>query len=259
MRAKRNQTQVLIVDDDEISRCAGQSILEGMGIDVATASSGQEALECVKTKKFDVILLDICLPGMNGFEVSVALREAPLCQNTEIIAISGDDAQSKAQGIHHECDRFLSKPFDPETLGKCLRTPGKKKKRHCTLVSCEQPDVVLDWTHGLNQFRGVWSAYAEILCHVDKYVAKFTCDFKYSMERKDAAECQRMAHSLKGSMAFIGAWKINAAAKQLEMYCSTNNMIEVERLFPMLRDMLRDLVVYSLSICHQSSPPVSTA
>ncbi len=201
------------------------------------------------------------MPGMDGFETSLALRREAQCDDTRIIALSGNVAPLDSYSVRHAYDGFMEKPFAPEMLAECLKQPGKanQKPGPAAAPTCSKPEIILDLAHGLKQFRGVWTAYSEILRHLEPYVDKFMNEFHQQLQRQNAVECRRMAHSLKGAMALIGAWKVNEAAKQLEQVCAGNDLKQAEQLFAGLKTMLVKLVGYTCSICHQSAPPVSPA
>ena len=113
--------RLLIVDD---SRDGGESLailLRVLGAEVALAHSGRDALECVDTFKPDVVLLDIGMPGMDGYEVARRIRANPANRNMQLIALTGwgqdeDRRRSVAAGFNHH----LVKPADIEQLRQLL-------------------------------------------------------------------------------------------------------------------------------------------
>lgn len=104
---------VLIVDDEELGRETLEDLLVTQGFHLIFASNGPEALE--KAAKFtpDIILLDVMMPGMNGFEVCQRLRADPALAEVPIILVTAlEDRKSRLQGIEAGADDFISKPFD---------------------------------------------------------------------------------------------------------------------------------------------------
>jgi len=104
---------ILIVDDEPTARQTIESILEGQGYILEMAENGIQALE--KARKFlpDVILLDVMMPGMNGFEVCKRVRNDPLLAEIPIIMITAlDDRQSFLSGLEAGADDYINKPYD---------------------------------------------------------------------------------------------------------------------------------------------------
>lgn len=104
---------VLIVDDEYSGRETLQSVLEGEGYDLIMAENGMQAIEKAKTYQPDVILLDVMMPGMTGFEVCERIRSDPQVAEIPIIILTAlDDRDSLLTGLKSGADDFISKPFD---------------------------------------------------------------------------------------------------------------------------------------------------
>jgi two-component system response regulator (stage 0 sporulation protein F) len=121
--AMRSETpaQVLVVDDEVVVRRVVSDYLEKMGYTVATADSGEAAIEFVRENRPRVVLLDIFLPGMNGLDILRSLkREQP---RTQVLVISGfadEELERKVKGLGAaEC---LRKPFDFTRLSELVAT-----------------------------------------------------------------------------------------------------------------------------------------
>ena len=107
---------VLVVDDDQAVRTMLCKIMTGNDFDVVQAESGPEALDAVAENDFDLILLDINMHGMDGFEVINKLRGQG--KNMPIMVISGRKADyDTLYGLDIGADEYITKPFNPVTLG----------------------------------------------------------------------------------------------------------------------------------------------
>jgi CheY-like chemotaxis protein len=123
--------RILIVDDNDVNRDMLSRRLERQGYAVAAAGGGQEALDLVGAKEFDLVLLDIMMPGMNGFQVLAHLKSDEALRHIPVIMISAlDEMQSVVRCIEIGAEDYLAKPFDPVLLkariGACLE---KKRLR----------------------------------------------------------------------------------------------------------------------------------
>jgi CheY-like chemotaxis protein len=114
---------ILIVDDEPGGRKTLEALLIAQGYQLAFASSGAEALEKAAGLGPDLILLDVMMPGMDGFEVCQRLRADPLLAEVPIIMVTAlDDRDSRLRGIEAGADDFVSKPFDRAELRARVRT-----------------------------------------------------------------------------------------------------------------------------------------
>ena len=108
---------ILIVDDEESGRQTLESILEGQGYQLAMAENGEQALEKARQILPDVILLDVMMPGMDGFEVCKHLRNDPKLAEVPIIILTAlDDRKSMLKGLDAGADDYLTKPYDRHEL-----------------------------------------------------------------------------------------------------------------------------------------------
>lgn len=110
--------QILVVDDEDLIRELVQACLEDLaGWDAMTAASGEDCLQLAQTKPFDAILLDMSMPGMDGFEVYDRLQSNPKTQSIPVILLT-------AKVLPSDRDRFdkmgvtgvITKPIEPATL-----------------------------------------------------------------------------------------------------------------------------------------------
>ncbi len=108
---------ILVVDDNPDSVAIMRAILEARGYDVATALSGPEALESLRTAPVDLVLLDIMMPVMSGIEVLQRIKQDPALSALPVILVTamGQD-EDLLSGYQYGADYYIPKPFTPKQL-----------------------------------------------------------------------------------------------------------------------------------------------
>lgn len=110
---------VLVVDDEPMARQLLRLMLVRAGFEVLEAESGLDALEKVNEKRPDVVLLDVMMPGMDGFTVCENLREHHSLSEMPIIMLSAKtDVDSVQRGINLGANKYLTKPISPSDLNR---------------------------------------------------------------------------------------------------------------------------------------------
>jgi DNA-binding response OmpR family regulator len=109
--------EILIVDDEPGVVVAIRFLMEQQGYNVLVAKRGEEALDIIHECKPDLVLLDIMLPGISGWEVCEIIRLNPDCRNVKIVFLTarGDKAEI-ARGLNLGADAYITKPFTNDQL-----------------------------------------------------------------------------------------------------------------------------------------------
>ncbi len=127
---KDHSAKIMIVDDDDSIRSLLQQELSDAGYLISEARNGKQALTMVREQRPDLIILDIMMPEMNGFDVAAVLKNDPATMDIPIIVLS--IVQDHARGFRIGIDRYLNKPIDTNTLFNeigSLLDQGKSKKK----------------------------------------------------------------------------------------------------------------------------------
>jgi len=114
--------RILVVEDDVDNRRIVTKVLTGEGYDVVEAATGAAALAAVQEQRPDLIIMDLALPGIDGWEASRRIKATPDSADIPIIALTafamrGDEERARAAG----CDAYVPKPCRPQTLREVVR------------------------------------------------------------------------------------------------------------------------------------------
>lgn len=125
------RNRVLVVDDEESNRAFYSACLEEDGYEVARASNGREALDVARDFEPDLILLDVRMPVMDGFDACRVLRERDASRYTPILFLSAlGEEQSVQEGIQSGADDFLAKPVHADELKVRVRSLLRIRRYH---------------------------------------------------------------------------------------------------------------------------------
>jgi len=135
------ELRILVVDDYADQADISQDLVELMGYRVEKAYAGGSALELVRSFRPDVILLDLAMPKMSGYEVARAIRDLPYGDSIRIIAVTGHArAEDRRRTTEAGFDLHLVKPVDPDELAQVLqqlRLRWKKSRRPQNALAIE--------------------------------------------------------------------------------------------------------------------------
>ena len=136
--------RVLLVEDDPSTQKSVKMMLETANMVVDTTDLGEDGLEIGKLYDYDIIVLDIMLPDMDGFEVLRRLRDSRV--NTPVLILSGlGESESKVKGLGSGADDYLTKPFNKEELMARIQAIVRRSQGHAqSVISTGRLTVNLD-------------------------------------------------------------------------------------------------------------------
>jgi signal transduction histidine kinase/CheY-like chemotaxis protein len=211
--------RILLVEDNEINRRLGVMLLERAGHQVTPAENGRIALELLARSQFDLVLMDVQMPEMDGLETTAAIRANPAWAELPIIAMTahamkGDRERFLAAGM----DDYVSKPIRSNVLlqviGACYGAPTASP----THLPVEEPaaPLILDKAAFMERMQADESVFYEFLELYLRETVSQVQQLSVAVEEGDASIVERMAHTLKGASAGICAERVRDVALTLE-------------------------------------------
>jgi two-component system sensor histidine kinase/response regulator len=223
---------ILLVEDNEINQEVAIELLEDAGFVVDLAENGRIAVEKVKTNNYDLVLMDMQMPEMDGIEATVEIRKDVSFNNLPIVAMTANVMQGdRDRCVEAGMNDHVGKPIEPNELWKTLMKwiqPETMQKSPAKAVVKEVAPPVdhevmipsnihgLDTSEGLRRVLGKKSLYLSMLRKFVSGQKDFGEQVKGALASGDMKQAERIAHTLRGVAGNIGATEIQAVASALE-------------------------------------------
>ena len=219
--------KILLAEDNDINQEIALELLDQVGTDTTVANNGQEAIDCYNTQSFDLILMDIQMPIMNGYQACEAIRLMPNGKTIPIIAMTANVmSEQRMLARNAGMNDFIYKPIIAHTMFKTIQkwintaNIGTPKKMTESKSTTPFDLYGIDTSFGLELLQNNTTLYRRLLLKLRDRLETFTSEF-YALENDTEAQ-ERHAHTLKGVAANLGAKSISKAAGVLELACKNN-------------------------------------
>ncbi|WP_294373003.1 ATP-binding protein [uncultured Clostridium sp.] len=208
---------VLIVDDNEINSIMEKELLKDYGFDIWIVNSGFEAVELCRKRFFNLILMDIRMEEMDGYETTKRIRKNGLCKESYIMALSADGIgfmknKEKNLGI----DDFLTKPLDIDVMISKLkevfqyRVCDNEKSKNLNLFDNREDNLYdyINMKKAIVNLGNNKNLYVDILKRFVKNYSESADEIKKIFDNKEYEKMDDILHTLKGISGSIGAEKL---------------------------------------------------
>ncbi len=237
-RARTGSTplSILLVEDNQVNQKLAIRLLERCGHTVAVANNGREALDMLEKQSFDLILMDVHMPEMDGLETTAAIREQEKSTGTHIpiVAMTASAMQEdRERCLAVGMDNYVSKPVQLQELCTVieqvtLSSPSTREntERPVTMESPkEQTAQIFERTEILAHLDGDEELLKEIVTLFLQDTPGRLKRIREALDAQDSVVVQQQAHTLKGAAASVGARLIAAEAFQLEYAAQNGDLV----------------------------------
>ncbi|MDA1052562.1 MAG: response regulator [Planctomycetota bacterium] len=213
--------RVLLAEDSLFNQRLAIGVLERHGHQIVVANNGHEAIAAVQSSRFDVVLMDVQMPEMDGLEATAAIRqwESEVGGHIPIIAMTAHAMKGDRElCLESGMDGYVPKPVRAKELFAALRSllPDSRAPNAPVDENTAQPSVAFDLTELLANVGGNHQLLLEMIGIFLDECPKQTAAMRHAIDNHDAAKLRLAAHTLKGSLRHFGAEHPAALAEALE-------------------------------------------
>jgi len=252
---------VLLAEDNPVNLEVAREMLKGMGATLAVAADGFEVLKALEQSKFDLVLMDCQMPGMDGFVATARIREAERARGGHIpivamtaSALAGDREHCLAMGM----DDYISKPVTRQALWDVLsRWSGKAVVRSPAAETWSSPppavarpgEPALDH-HRLAETKELFRAmpgafYKRVLEPYLSIVERQLREVERCLEKGEISAIATIVHAIKGSSLTLGFVGMGNLARSMEMEVKEGKLTDPASLTTALREEFRRICVFA--------------
>ena len=247
--------RVLLVEDNKINQIVATEMLQGFGVSVVAVNNGREALEAIAGGIFDIVLMDIQMPGMDGFEATTAIRRIKVKSELPIVAMTAYAfSEEREQCLSVGMNGHIAKPIDPNELYSTILRwvdPGKAISFLAPSQSGQKdapeggfPDSLpgVDVVSALKRLNGNASLLRSLLSEFKNENKTTILELRQAVARYDRDRILMLAHTLKGVASNIGAMSIAAAARECEVAVKDGKESELSGLLDTLERQMEEVL-----------------
>ena len=232
--------RVLLVEDNAINQQVARELLAGLNLNVSVVDNGRAAVDAVREQRFSLVLMDIQMPEMDGYQATRQIRRAAGLQDLPIVAMTAHAmANERQRCLDAGMNDYISKPIDPRSLCRTLarwlpeRTAG-------VAAAADAPAPAEPWVErgvagvalpqALRRVRGNAAVLRQLLLQFYADHHDSGRDIVALLDRGDAEQAGRQLHALKGVAGNLGASELSECCAGLEQALAKNASADLAKL-----------------------------
>jgi CheY-like chemotaxis protein len=242
---------ILLAEDNPVNQKVALRFLERIGYKADVANNGIEVLDVLKNKRYDLILMDLLMPELDGYETTKIIRkDFPQNEQPVIIAMTANNLhESENDFINASMDGFITKPIGIKEFYNLFAEWGKKihnnkqaEKDSAELVNFDK----ITSMHGISSEEDA-NFLAELIDTFSKDMPSVIQEIADAVEKQDCKKVKFYAHKLKGSSVTLGITAISDMTKNIEKSVSGNKVTEETRMLTLELINSSDVIIRELN------------
>ena len=238
----RRPRRVLLAEDGLVNQQVARELLEGRGHRVVVVNNGREAVAAVERDLFDLVLMDVQMPEMDGFEATkmIRLNEQKSGKHIPIVAMTahamkGDRERCLKSGM----DGYLTKPIQSKSLFETVEgipasEYGDDEESFDTTTANSVTEAIMDWSAAVSRVAGREDLLRQMVVLFFQETDKLLPALSQAITHGDAVKVRRLAHSIKGSASCFVAAPAVAAATRVEFMGRDEELADANEAFVLL-------------------------
>jgi len=244
---RTKQISILLVDDSKVNQFLGKRILQNLGlINVSLSGNGLEALDLIKSTHFDVLLTDVEMPGLNGYQLSKEIRKIAAFDELVIIALTANTtSEDKALAVEAGINDYLTKPYSPHDLMDKLMKHllDRKEVFMQELSSIQQKEIEPGILNIYSIFHNDRNDIKKFLSMLSMQIPELITKINLGLINDDIFTAFQAAHKLKSPVSLLAKKEVSDELSNFTEMLRTegngeNNLIAFKELAPKLESIL---------------------
>ena len=245
----KHPVRILIVDDDAVNRKFASELLLKLGYRVDEVDNGKAAIKMLESVPYDVVLMDVQMPGMDGYETTRIVRDGGskvLNHDIPIIALTAHAMKGdRERCLEAEMDDYVSKPIDPEKLIEVIHrqiitdASGKPdiSRREIAPVRDEEKENNVP-----RRFNGDNTLFQKLLDLFHQYIPIQIEELKFAIESNNSELLEEVGHTIKGRSALIEAVSLRDCAFEIEKAAKNHDLNSAQPLVDKLEEEFKRFI-----------------
>lgn len=235
---------ILLVEDNAVNRMLAMALLAKHQHHIEAVGDGLEAVRSVAARRYDVVLMDVQMPGMDGIEAAAAIRKLPPpANNVPIVALTANAMAGDADlCLNAGMDAHVAKPINVEALTRGINAAINRRNGEMSMpqIANQANGMPKVETSGSEFDKDVVESLESALgSQIDEFATRYSADIRdrairirHAADAKDWAALAILAHDLKSLSASFGAIRLAVLGSALEAACKNKDQAEATRLVP---------------------------